>query len=174
MSLTDEIKNNNVLLVVFAKSDYIARSLDVLKSIIEVSQKVCFTSFSKPYASLIQTLQKDGLDVKKFFFIDVLTKTVQSPKPVDNCEFIQSPDALTDISLAFSLAINDKECDNALFDSITTMQVHQDKVAILKFIENIVTKTRVSGKKCVLIALREDGQELVKDLTMFVDKIVVL
>jgi hypothetical protein len=93
---------------------------------------------------------------------------------VSSCEFVQSPGALTDISLAFSKAIGEKGCDNVLFDTISTLTIYKDIGEIIKFTQNLMTKARVSNVKSIYIALKEDSEELVKDLTMFVDGVIEL
>jgi len=122
----------------------------------------------------MQNLKANNLDVNKYFFIDVLTSTVKAPEPIENCEFVQSPSALTDISLAFSKAVQEMNCNNVLFDAISTLAIYQEIGEIIKFTQNLMTKARVSNVKSVYIALKEDSAELVKDLTMFVDGVVEL
>ena len=87
---------------------------------------------------------------------------------------MQSPSALTDLSLAFTKAVQEMNCTNVLFDSISTLAVYQDIGEIIKFTQNMMTKARVTNVKSVYIALKEDSEELVKDLTMFVDGVVEL
>lgn len=120
----------------------------------------------------MSSLQAKGLNLDKYFFIDVLTSSVKTPPVVDNCEFVQSPSALTDISLALSKAIEEKGCDNILFDTISTLTIYENLSEIIKFSQSMITKARVNNVKSVFIAMKEDSEELIKDLTMFVDGVV--
>lgn len=174
MDLADEIKNKQIILVVFPKSQYAHRVIEIVKIIDMVSNKICYVSLNKPYNSIIENLKANNLNVDKYFFIDVLTSTVKTPEHADNCEFVQSPSALTDISLAFTKAVQEKGCDNTLFDAISTLTIYQDIGEIIKFTQNLMTKARVNNVKSVYIALKEDSEEFVKDLTMFVDGVIEL
>jgi len=174
MSLTEDMKDKQIVLVVFPKSKYITLLPEVIKATDASSKMICYVSLNKPYKSIIDTLNKNKLNPAKYFFIDVLTSTVETPAPAKNCEFVQSPSALTDISLAFTKAVHEKGCDNVLFDTISTLTIYQDTGEIIKFTQNLMTKARVNNVKSVYIALKEDSAELVKDLTMFVDGVVEL
>ncbi|MBW2990734.1 hypothetical protein KY348_03450 [Candidatus Woesearchaeota archaeon] len=174
MNLVDEIKNRQIVLMVFPKAQYMNKLIEIIRAVDTVSNKICYVSLNKPYNSIIDNLKANNISIEKYFFIDVLTSTVKTPEPVDNCEFVQSPSALTDISLAFTKAMQEKGCDNALFDAISTLMIYQDTGEIIKFTQNMMTKTRVANVKSVYIALKEDSEELVKDLTMFVDGVVEL
>jgi len=172
MALNDEFSKSQVTLAVINKSDYIGKSLEVVKAVEGVSSKICYVALNKPYNSIVMNMNNNGVNPKKFYFIDVLTATVQTPPQVDNCTFVESSDALTDLSLSFSSAMSDENCDNALFDSISTLIIHQGEPSIIKLAQNIITKIRVDGKKAVFITLKEDSETLIKDLTMLVDAIV--
>jgi hypothetical protein len=174
MGLIEDIKDKQIVLIVFPKAKYMSNLMEVIKAADATSKKLCYVSLNKPYTSVIDTLKKNNLNPNKYFFIDVLTSTVKTPQPADNCEFVQSPSALTDISLAFTRAVQEKGCDNVLFDAISTLTIYQDIGEIIKFTQNMMTKARVNNVKSVYIALKEDSAELVKDLTMFVDGVVEL
>jgi len=174
MNLAEEIKAKQIVLVVFQKAAYINRINEVVKAVDTVSSRICYVCLNKPYNNIIENLKANNLDVSKYFFIDVLTSSVKSPEPVDNCEFIQSPGALTDISLAFTKAEQEMNCNNFLFDAISTLKIYQDVGEIIKFTQNLMTKARVTNVRSVYITLKEDSEELVKDLSMFVDGVVEL
>ena len=172
MGLEEEVETNQILLFVISKTNYTEMLLDVIRAVEKVSDKVCYVTLNRPYNNIVSQLKNNRIDDSKFLFVDAITSTVQTPKQVENCIFVQSPDALTDLSLAFSQALG--KCDTALFDTMSTLVIYQDIGSVLKFIHNIVTKLRIGNKKGVLIALKEDSEELIKDLHMFVDKVVDL
>jgi hypothetical protein len=174
MAISEDISKNQVTLIVIEKSNYIAKSLEIIKGVEQISNKICYVALNKPYNSIIINLNNQGVNSSKFFFIDVLTATVQTPPVVDNCIFVESPNAITDISLAFTSALIEKGCDMALFDSISTLMIHQDEASVIKLSQNMMTKVRVANKKAVFITLKEDSETLIKDLTMFVDNIINL
>jgi N-acetyl-gamma-glutamylphosphate reductase len=88
---------------------------------------------------------------------------------------VSSPHALTEINIAFSKSLDEKKCDSSLFDSLSTLLAHEKVHIIIQFTHNVITKVKVSNCKAVFIALKEDvNSELIKDLYMFVDKVVEL
>lgn len=174
MEVSEEIKRNQIVLVVISKSEYIPKSLDVTRIVEKNFTKICYVALNKPYNSIVMGMKNNNIDPSKFYFIDVLTATVETPVKVDNCTFVESPNAITDLSLSFSEAMLQHNCDNALFDAISTLIIHQGESSVVKLAQNLMTKIRVSGKKAVFITLKEDSDTLIKDLTMFVDSIVNL
>ena len=133
----------------------------------KISKRICYVTLNKPYNTIQNNIKNLGLSSDKFYFIDAITSTVGTPPLISNCSFISSPTALTDISLAFSDAL--LTCDNAIFDTISTLIVYEDINSVIKFVHNLITKIRVINKKAVFVALKEDSEELIKDLNMFVD-----
>lgn len=175
MDIKKEIRENLVTLIVLSKEQYIGRMSEVARLMNESFSKTLFISLTQPYSSALETLRKNNVPVEKFTFIDVLTSTVRDPDPDPNCSFVSSPSALTEISVAFSKAINDKKCDSAFFDSISVLTIYEDQNAVIKFVHNILTKSRVIGTKTVFVCLKEDKDiPLIKDLYMFVDKVIDL
>ena len=176
MELNQDVFDNQIILIVTSKTNYnqtLQNTLNSLKSKIN-QEKICYVTLNKPYNTIQNNLKNKEFPLDKFYFIDGITSTVETPEPVDNCTFISSPSALTDLSLAFSEALKEHECDNAIFDTISTLMVYQDIHSVIKLVHNLVTKIRVLNKKSIFLALTEDSKELIKDLNMFVDKVIEL
>jgi len=171
-TIDEDIKNFQIILYVSTKEDYGRIRSELLGSAGHSFDKPCLISNLKPYNSVINDLKEMEINDEKFFFIDTITKTVQEPPQIENCAFIESPTALTDISLALSDAFNERGCDVCIVDTISALIVYQDKNSVIKFVHNLVTKARVSEKKAILIALKEDGEEFIKDISMFIDKLI--
>ena len=174
MTLAEELANNNILLVTTTKDKYREALERACLEIEKSANKIGYITINRPYSALMETFSRCNINKSKFYFVDAITATVQAPQAVDNCLFVSSPTALTDLGLAFSSMLSEKKCDVILFDTISTLIIYQDLASVLKFVHNLVTKVRVMNKKAILIALRDDGETLIKDLNMFVDKIIEL
>ena len=173
MDLQTDIGSNKIILLTVSKEGYRRSVLDIASFLDKNSTKVCYVCVNDPYGFVASNLDKNGIDAKKFFFIDTLTRNVQEPPHTDNCIFVSSPSALTEISLAFSKALNEMHCDASIFDTLSTMLVYEKPHAIIQFIHNLLTKLRISSGKAIFITLKDDlNSELTKDLYMFVDKVV--
>ncbi len=172
MSLAVDLQSSNIILIVTSKEKYNEHLADIQPQLANSFEKIGYVSINKPYNSVLQDLESRGIDKQKFSFADAITATVQTPPVVDNCIFVSSPNALTDLGLAFSSLYNDHGCDIVVFDTISTLIVYQDIGSVTKFVHNLVTKARVLNKHLALVALKEDSESLIKDLNMFVDKII--
>ena len=173
--INKEIKENQIILVVISKDKYPVHLTEILKGLNNNSQKISYVSFNQPYNALNSLIQKNGLNVNKFFFIDTVTSSVQNPKPLNNCIFVSAPNALTEVSVAVSKALSEQKCDAQVFDSLSALLIYDSANSITLFTHNVITKLKISGSKAVFIALKEDiSNELIKDIYMFVDKVVEL
>ncbi|MBU0756972.1 MAG: hypothetical protein KKF44_02820 [Nanoarchaeota archaeon] len=172
MSISEDIADSQIMLFVSSKIKYNS-VMEILQPELEKTcQKIGYITLNKPFMTIISDLKKKNLDTSKFYFVDAITATVQSPPQADNCIFVSSPTALTDMGLSYSSLFNEKDCDLVFFDTISTLIVYQDIGSVIKFVHNLITKARVMNKKAAFLALKEDSEELIKDLTMFVDKII--
>ena len=173
MTNTQKIEKSNIILLIVPKEKYHEEIISIRKSTANNMNKVCYICINEPYASLVDKFKNDNIPIERFFFVDTITKKIQAPPEVDNCIFVSSPTALTEISLAFSKAFEEKKCDCVLFDTLSTLLVYSDSHSIIQLMHNILTKLKISTGKAVFIALDDDADsELVKDLYMFVDKVI--
>jgi hypothetical protein len=174
MELRKDFSENQIVLVTMPKERYNSVMPEIQEGADKSSAKIGYITINKPFNSIIANLAKININKSKFYFVDAITATVEAPPIVDNCFFVSSPTALTDISLAFSSLLSDKACDIVVFDTISTLGIYQDLGSVVRFAHNLITKVRVTSKRAVFIALKEDSEVLIKDLNMFVDKIIDL
>ena len=65
--------------------------------------------------------------------------------------------------------------DFVIFDSVSVLLVYERSLSAMKFVHNMVLMMRQGNINTVFIILKEDvSEELMKDLSMFVDKVVEL
>jgi hypothetical protein len=172
MSLSEDLLNNNLILLTATKEKYRDSLKLIYQELSKSFDKIGYITVNKPFSNVMDTLSKNNLNVNKFYFVDAITATVKAPPIVGNCMFVSSPTALTDIGLAFTSLMTEKNCDIIFFDTISTLIIYQDIGSVIKFTHNLITKASVMGKKAVFLAVKEDSEALIKDLNMFVDKIV--
>ena len=172
MRYEEELKGSQIVLIMVEKEKYHDSLMQIVSAADSMSGRICYVAINKPASAVQGDLKSSGLNPDKYFFIDTITSTVRTPALDPNCEFVQNPGALTEISMAFTKAASEKGCDNAIFDTISTLAVYQGVSEIVKLIHNLITKARVNNMKSVYIAMKGDNAELIKDLTMFVDAAV--
>lgn len=173
MDLRAEVEKSNTLLLIVSKEEYHEQLLLLIGALAHVSEKMCYVCVNDPYQFVKGTIDKHGLPADKFFFIDTLTRKVGEPPKVDDCEFVSAPNALTEMSLAISKGLNKHNCNSCFFDTVSSLTIYTDPHSIIQFVHSIITKLKVVMGRAVFIALEDDlDSELVKDLYMFVDKVI--
>ena len=73
MDLTKEIRRNKTILVVLDEKQYEDKIIEIVRSLGKVDKKICYLCLNKTYKDMIEDLKNQNIDVKKFFFIDVLS-----------------------------------------------------------------------------------------------------
>ena len=170
--MTKELEQKNIILLIMPKDKYVNELMGFVKELSNAVTKTLYVSFNQPYSSIISKLDKNEINKDEFFVIDTVTSSVEKPIPVDNCTFVSAPNALTEVSVAISKYLNEG-CDGAIFDSLSTLLVHDDVHPIMHFTHSIITKLRIKNDKAIFIALKEDiNSELIKDLYMFMDGVI--
>ncbi|MBN2331154.1 MAG: hypothetical protein JXC85_05045 [Candidatus Aenigmarchaeota archaeon] len=166
-----ELVNNKILLVSFKSKDYREGLKNLLEFSLNKYKKSCYVTLNDPHESIVRKLNERQLS--KMFFIDCVTCSIKTPKQEENVVFVSSPRALTEISIAIKKAIDMGGMESLILDSISAMLVYEQSLNVMKFVHKQVLALREANLICYLIIMREDvSEELMKDLAMFVDKIV--
>ena len=169
------LSDNQVMVLLIPEEDYLQQLLKVVTQLADEANRICFISLNRPYTSLTSLFEKNNVDAKKFYFIDAITKTAELPPETENCSFISSPGALTELSVEVSSIIENEEFDYLLFDSLSTLIVYETDAVITKFIHFLMAKVRVASCKAIFTCLKQDMQtNLIRDINMFADKIIDL
>lgn len=172
MNLKKELKNNNTLLVVFPNQNYNNKVIEFVKKISQ--DKFCYVSINKSYASLISSLKKSKINVKDFFFIDCVTRTVTEPKKIPkNCLLLPSPKSITEINLAITkIAKSDHKI--IFLDSLSTLSVYHSENILKSFVHKICNQIRNFHGKLLILAIssKDENSGLFQEVEMIVDKVI--
>jgi archaellum biogenesis ATPase FlaH len=163
-----------ISVLVIPEQKYTQHLLGILKTLSERYKLICYVSMNKPCNSLLDLMKENVIDTSKFYFIDCITKTAKIPEQVNYCTYISSPSALTEISLAVSnYFMNEAGADCFIFDSLSTLYVHESESTITKFVHYLMAKLKVVGCDSYFTVLKTDeNSTLMKDVHMFADQIV--
>ncbi|MBD3389233.1 MAG: hypothetical protein GF416_09070 [Candidatus Altiarchaeales archaeon] len=167
---------SQIIVLVMPEEEYIERLMTVVSDLSTLDHgKICYVSLNRPYESLKRILDRVGIDSSNFFFIDAITKTAKIPDKSDNCEYISSPGALTELSVAISNSMEHRDFKFIVFDSLSTLLVYESDTTIAKFVHFLMAKVRVAECSAVFTCLKQDASSiLVKDINMFADKVIDL
>jgi len=166
-------EDGEVIVLLIPDEEYSKRILEITKELSKISSKLCYVSLNIPFNTLERNFQAKEIDVSKFYFIDAISQTAEIPRDRKNCEYISSPGALTELSLAISNVLETQKFDYIIFDSLSTLLVYETPIIVTKFVHSLMAKVRVVGCKAIFTILKQDSSSmLLKDINMFADKIL--
>lgn len=106
--------------------------------------------------------------------MDAITATKNIPPLKNNCIFVSSPSALTEMRVAYISLYQDKNRDAVFFDRVSGLTDCLDSYSITKFVHNMILSTHSYNGRLVLFTYSEDSQKLIEDISMFADKVIEL
>lgn len=173
MNIESSLKENKIVVFVIPVAKYSDCINEITSSVTEASKNIIYVTLNKPYKVLADSFSKQGIDLGKIHFIDGISGTVKAD---DNCKvtFVASPKALTELSIEITESMKDG-IDAIIFDSVSTLLVYEEASTVVKFMHSLIAKIRESNKNCIITSLLDDADKsLLKDIGMFVDKVVEL
>lgn len=175
-NLKQEIGKNKIILVVIPHETYPDCSIEVSKQIWNMYRKICYVNTTKPFMSLMEIFREKGVKTDSFFFIDTITKSaLPGVEDGPRCRYVSSESALDELGLAINEELDKSEYRVLIFDSISSLLVHNDEDMVIRFIKLLITKIRHSD--CIAILKCAEGDidsNLMKNLSMLSDKIIRL
>jgi len=172
-----KIPKDSVTLVVVEAKKYIDVITELLRYIGKQKFSVIYVTVNRPYESLVEVLEKNGISPSRMFFIDAITPTLGGrPKRVKNCIFVASPSNLTDLGIALEQAITSLgKADKLLvFDSMSTIAIYHNVQTVLQFGHFLTVRVRLHKVEGVLMAIEaESAQPILSNLSQFCDRTVI-
>lgn len=172
MNIKKELVSNQIVLLLMPSAGYSTLAIKMLK---QLSGSICYVTLNKTYGALKELFQKNGINTKNVVFIDGISKTIgETPSQTEGCYFVESPAALTEISLCITKLLQ-HNFDYIIFDSLTNLLIYEKKAPVARFVSIITTKIRATKTKALFYTLSiTEQQELIKETEMFVDKVIDL
>ena len=153
------------------QSKYVETINYIMVSVVK-SGRLCYVTLNKPYAIMEKEFKEFQIDTKDVEFIDCVSGSAADKQ--GKAVFVSSPRALTELSITISGMLA-KNINSMLFDSLSTLLIYHEQGMAIKFVHSMISKVRATEKKCVFLLLEEDAKsEMMKDVTMFADKVVYL
>lgn len=173
MNIKQELQQNNIIAIVMPNKLYMQKSPKLINEIVSCCNKICYITLTKPYSLLAQKY-KDH--VKKFFFVDVITKTVISkPKKADNVAYVESQTDFKELRETIDKSVSKQKPEVVLFDALSNLFVFQKGIEAINFAHFISASLSIMACKTVFICVKEDMDERsLGALHMFVDKIIYI
>lgn len=171
-----DIKENQVLTLVIPEMEYQKDIIEIVKAIVK-NNNICYIALNKTHKSIHENLKRKGIDDSKFYFIDGISQTIhKNIHDEENVSYVDSPSALTDLSLHISDAIKKKKAGIIIFDSLSTLLIYQPDKSVTRFVHSIINKVReYPDVKIIFTILKEDlNSQTAKDMGMLSDYVTEL
>ena len=168
----DEFEEYVALAVVDANK-YQKENIRIIRKLTQEGTPGVYVTLNIPFNTLKTRLKREKVDLDEIIFIDAVTETAGGKiEKTDDCLFINSPQSLSDISIAMDqaiMAIESKE-KFLFFDSLSTLLLYNDVGVVAQFVHFLSSKMRVWRVKGIIISLRRnDDKELINELKSFCD-----
>ncbi|MBN1793043.1 hypothetical protein JW826_05155 [Candidatus Woesearchaeota archaeon] len=174
VNLAEELKRNKSILIVIPTQEYSMAIMDLSLQLSNNYSRLAYISMNKMITPLKRSFEDNDIDVKKFFFIDAITKTAIPNPPSDpNVAFIPAPNDLTKLSIQITKVLQTFDPDCIIFDSLSTLLIYEDNTITSQFMHSLVNKINAFGIRAVFTCLNGDKEmQLVRDLSLVVDKVI--
>lgn len=136
-----------------------------------------YVTVNRPYDILHSELLRKGIDDSRLIVVDAVTRIVdRAAVAAGNCVFLDSPQNLTDISIALTEAARRLPEGSFLFlDSLSTLLVYNDSQNVSQFAHFLTLKMRQLRLGGVLLALRKHTDEkVITELAQYCDNVIDL
>ncbi len=152
-------------------------TLESLNILIQRGYRGIVISANRPYQNLIDIYNQSGIDTKKIYVVDCISKAYGVDlEDAENVVYVQNVASLTDLSVSLNKMIGEVDGKRFIFiDSITTMLIHNRPEVFVKFIHSILTKMRIHKISGLLLSLEtETDTEIKAEILQLCDKVIKL
>lgn len=173
MNLLKELKASQNLVLAWGRGQYKQGLLSANKAIAEKYKSICYITLTKPVRSVMSDLRRQGIDLKKYRFIDCVSKKA-GLKKARKTVFVSSPKSLTALGIAVSKALKKRKPKVLFFDSISSLLVYNSELDVVRFLHFLMIAVKGTKTKAVYPMLKNDlEKKLVREIELFSDKVIV-
>ncbi|MEM4327299.1 MAG: hypothetical protein QXZ13_04000 [Candidatus Diapherotrites archaeon] len=161
----------NTILYLINPENYLSGLLKIVSSL--KGDVIIYVTANRSYYYLNDFFKSRGFNISKFFFIDCTGTTKEEEQEAPNCIFVNSPQNLTEISIAINeLAEGVKGEKILLLDSLSTLLLYNDADVIGKFSHFFINKLHLSGISTIILALESDiDKDIIRRLESMSDEV---
>jgi hypothetical protein len=150
-------------------------SLAAIKILTRKGYTGIILSASRPYLNLVNLYRSNGIDEKKIFVLDCISKSqVTKLEAFENVMYIEHVSDLTSMAICITDCIKKIKGSKFVFvDSVTTMLIHNKPNTFAAFIHSILTKMRINSINGLLISIEaETNKEVRAEIAQLCDKVI--
>lgn len=177
-SYLKDIEENEIVLFIIPDVNLPQIENDLVKYMSQKDYYIIYVNANKPYTTMSNIFRKEGINLDKIFFIDMVTNLVgMEIQRAENCVFC-SPQALTNLGITIKSVVESlpKEANKILFlDSISTLLIYNESLIVTRFAHVLITKLRKWKVKGMILTLEQEAdKKLIAQVTSFVDKQIII
>jgi len=154
--------------------DISAEAIKILVN--ELDYSGIYISFNRTCGDLQTMFKSSGIKMDKIYFIDTITKnTILEPPPRENCSYIESTKALTDITIEVTKlkAKIKSEKKFLIFDSAPLLLVYNSLIRSERFLHSLIQNIRSQGFIGIIFFFEADAHsELYTTVAEFSDEVI--
>lgn len=172
-------KNEAIALVLVDPKDYQNSITSIVKHFTE-NRKMpgVYLTVNKPFRLLNDVFKNNKINTEMIIFIDAITNAAEEVKEEhDHCYYLESPESLSDMSIAISQAVEAIEHKEKFIfiDSLSTLLVYNKQETVIRFIHFLIGKMRSWNVNGVILSLKKRGEaSLMAELSQFCDATIRL
>ena len=115
MNILKELEESQTVLLLMPGTEYNKIALDVAKQV--SGRSVGYITLNKTFTAMKENFEKKEIDISNFVFVDAITKTIKEVQDTDQCYYVSSPAAFTELSIKISKLLK-HGFEYIIFDSI--------------------------------------------------------
>ncbi len=168
-----ELKRNQSIVLVTKSSNHNKILLQFCKKVAKQFKNIIFVTITKPFNKIRAELEIAGVDTSNYVFIDCISSRYNvEVKDSKNCVYVGSPEMLTDVSAAISRALQNQNA-LLLLDDVSSLAIYNENTNVLKFLQGTIIRLQKQNAKGIFLMLDDNKKEdMIKDLSLFTDKII--
>ncbi|MEM3555141.1 MAG: ATPase domain-containing protein [Candidatus Micrarchaeia archaeon] len=170
------------IVLIISSADVYSIAQEIALRVLIKKKDMCgvYVTFNRPYSTLKESVGKQGLDLSKLFFIDLITESAGGKaerSATDRCFYVSSPKNLTELSILMEQAMLrlPRERRFVFIDSISTMLIYNDPDTVLRFIHSLTGKMRLLGITGIIFLLEKESDEKFRaQISQFCDTVITI
>ncbi|MEK6983588.1 MAG: hypothetical protein AABX33_03365 [Nanoarchaeota archaeon] len=171
--IEEHIAKNKIIVYLIPNKGYQNGLFNIVKSLAQRFNRILYVSVNRPAEILVEVVNEMGIDAQKFLFVDAVNKEVKGRSANSHFIYITSPKNFKEFEMELNKVLDNEKFECLIFDSLSTLLIYQDESTVTKFTHDITKRIIDGHSNCTLPCLLEDvNSALVKDIAMFVDKVV--